>query len=505
MLYRIGVSEVAVTTGDISIGAVEIKDANTDDRVAVSTFGEMLVEVSQGRVDDSPFTVGVFEVLPIGALADETAPDSVNEGDIGIPRMTLDRKLLVRLVGANDSHRADVDSSGNLSIVSAPNGGVDIGDVTINNTGGAGAVNIQDGGNSITVDITEAKVDDSVFVVEVDKVFPMGALADETAPDSVNEGDIGIPRMTLDRKLLTRIVGDSDGNRANVNSSSRLLADTTITGVGSKLSTLNSSVVTLGISSTFTGTFEEVLDFAHITIFVFANVASAVDGLKIDWSQDGVTVDRSDVFSIPANNGRDFTFGPFGRYFRIRYVNGVVAQTTFKLQVILKCRIQKASSHRIQDSILVHEDAELVKSILSAEDANNPGTFVNIKVDSDGKLLISTAGVESEGKINVFARTVVTSFPHQLISYTVPADRFLLINTWNMASEGSAVLSELQVATVPKDAIRITASSIGERITAFFNNTLKAEAGQVVRVQLLTGIVNKEYIGGFNGLELDVV
>lgn len=34
------------------------------------------------------------------------------------------------------------------------NSGVDIGDVTINNTAGAGAVNIQDGGNSITVDGT---------------------------------------------------------------------------------------------------------------------------------------------------------------------------------------------------------------------------------------------------------------------------------------------------------------------------------------------------------------
>jgi hypothetical protein len=34
--------------------------------------------------------------------------------------------------------------------VAAP--GVDIGDVTVNNTGGASAVNIQDGGNAITVD-----------------------------------------------------------------------------------------------------------------------------------------------------------------------------------------------------------------------------------------------------------------------------------------------------------------------------------------------------------------
>lgn len=44
--------------------------------------------------------------------------------------------------------------SGSWSVTNLANSGVDIGDVTINNTSGAGAVNIQDGGNSITVDGT---------------------------------------------------------------------------------------------------------------------------------------------------------------------------------------------------------------------------------------------------------------------------------------------------------------------------------------------------------------
>lgn len=48
-----------------------------------------------GIVDDAAFTPGTSEVLPIGLQADETAPDSVNEGDIGCPRMSLDRKQYV--------------------------------------------------------------------------------------------------------------------------------------------------------------------------------------------------------------------------------------------------------------------------------------------------------------------------------------------------------------------------------------------------------------------------
>lgn len=46
--------------------------------------------------DDAAFTPGTSSVMPIGALADETSPDSVDEGDAGILRMTLDRKLRVQ-------------------------------------------------------------------------------------------------------------------------------------------------------------------------------------------------------------------------------------------------------------------------------------------------------------------------------------------------------------------------------------------------------------------------
>ena len=48
------------------------------------------------RVDDAAFTPGTHLVLPIGALADETTPDSVDEGDTGAPAMTLDRRLYSR-------------------------------------------------------------------------------------------------------------------------------------------------------------------------------------------------------------------------------------------------------------------------------------------------------------------------------------------------------------------------------------------------------------------------
>jgi hypothetical protein len=62
---------------------------------AVTNAGTFAVQDSQKVADDAAFTVGTTPVNPVGYLADETATDSVDEGDAGAARMTLDRKLIV--------------------------------------------------------------------------------------------------------------------------------------------------------------------------------------------------------------------------------------------------------------------------------------------------------------------------------------------------------------------------------------------------------------------------
>lgn len=59
-----------------------------------------------------------------------------------------------------------VSPGGALSVLATAQPGIDIGDVTINNGGGAAAVNVQDGGNSLTVDGTvTANAGTGTFVV----------------------------------------------------------------------------------------------------------------------------------------------------------------------------------------------------------------------------------------------------------------------------------------------------------------------------------------------------
>lgn len=52
------------------------------------------VVVSGDLLDDAAFTPGTSRVQAVGYTADETATDSVDEGDLGAARMTLDRKQI---------------------------------------------------------------------------------------------------------------------------------------------------------------------------------------------------------------------------------------------------------------------------------------------------------------------------------------------------------------------------------------------------------------------------
>lgn len=70
---------------------VEVKNAS----IAVTSSGTLATADNQTIADDAAFTVATSKVFAAGFLADETAPDSVNEGDAGAARMSLERFLTV--------------------------------------------------------------------------------------------------------------------------------------------------------------------------------------------------------------------------------------------------------------------------------------------------------------------------------------------------------------------------------------------------------------------------
>jgi len=93
---------------------------------------------------------------------------------------------------------------------------------TVKDGTGTNYVPLVDTDGHLQVDVLTAPtisyVDDSAFGVATDKVNASGYLADEVSPDSIDEGDIGLARMTLDRKQLFVLVDPStDSQRLTIN------------------------------------------------------------------------------------------------------------------------------------------------------------------------------------------------------------------------------------------------------------------------------------------------
>ena len=97
------------------------------------------------ETDDSPFTAGSGAGTPIMGFA---TADTIDSGDVGVVGMTTSRELFVSI---------EADSVG---LALAANQLADGHNVTVDNGAGASAVNIQDGGNSITVDAVDLDVRD---------------------------------------------------------------------------------------------------------------------------------------------------------------------------------------------------------------------------------------------------------------------------------------------------------------------------------------------------------
>lgn len=196
--------------------------------------------------------------------------------------------------------------------------------------------------------------------------------------------------MTELRNIVgTLFIADPDtGNPAQVNSKGQL--HVVLMG---QVDENNSTSTVLGGGGVFTGTATEILDYGFLFVNVFSNVASATDGLSAQQSPDGTNWDNTDEYTVPGGSGKTYSFQPSAKYFRVVYTNGGSAQAAFRLQTILKKTSSLASSHRIQDSIIDDDDAELVKAVLTGSDPGGVFRIVTTTVDGDLKISDNSSGL----------------------------------------------------------------------------------------------------------------
>jgi len=145
------------------------------------------------------------------------------------------------------------------------------------------------------------------------------------------------------------------------------------------ISTINSTTDTLNAGLSFTGEWEDITNFGVIVISITSNVASATNGLVVQFSTDGTVagIVSDDEFTLAAGAKKTWSFQAAAQYFRVVYTNGGTNQTSFNLQTILKPYYVKPSSHRIQDMIVDDDDAELMKAVITGQ-SELTGYFENI-------------------------------------------------------------------------------------------------------------------------------
>lgn len=340
-------------------------------RVAGSISCSNCTGSGASKVDDGAFGVATDSVAPAGGMFDDVAPDSVNEGDVGIVRMSGNRNMYVQLRdNAGNERGLNIDASGNIAVTQSgtwnvgtvttvtavtaisnalPAGNNNIGDIdvvggTVAHDGAASAINpllvgayasqaapsdvsadndsvrlwalrngslvanlaaggtlITSTGANLNVQCANCSgsgasaVDDAAFVIATGSVAPAGYLFDNVAPDSVDEGDVGLARMSANRNVFVTL-RDAAGNERglNIDASNKI-------GVTSDLTLINGNAVntTNGVNGSGTQRVTIASDSTGVLASITSSVVAGTGATHLGKAEDAAhTTGDTGVFAL---------------------------------------------------------------------------------------------------------------------------------------------------------------------------------------------------------------
>lgn len=289
------------------------------------------------------------------------------------------------------------------------------------------------------------------------------------------------------------------------------------------VSTANSTTATLTGGAAFTGTSEEVKDFGSIVINVFADQASATDGLSIQQSSNGTNWDITDTYTIAASTGKTLQVQPAGRFLRIVYTNGATPQGAFRLQTIYHPQMVKPTSQRAQDGYTNETDLEQVQgfgmvwngSTWDRQRGTTGGTLVT------GSVQAAVSGSVAAVQIGTRVTSIVSITPSSVlvgasIFGQLPAGTAVLgsvaalqgTNPWNVAGSVAAFQAGTQITSVSGNVTVVSSIAggifpVSGSVAAVVTNfpTTQNVSGSVVATQgtnpwVIGSIVGTVFVAG---------
>ena len=303
--------------GTVGISGTVSVDIVTDS-VGLATEST-LVNVDKGiqamqHLEDSASNDGDIGIFALAVRNDTNAVVTSNDGDYS--QISVNDKGAVAIQDGGNSITVDgtVGVSGTVTVsgtvaatqsgtwVLGANSGVDIGDVTINNAAGASAVNIQDGGNSITVDGTVAFSNTTIAVTNTG-TFAVQAAQSGTWVLGANSG-VDIGDVTINNAAGASAVNIQDGGNS-------ITVDGTVAFSNTSIAVTNAG--TFAVQAAQSGSWSVTnlansgVDIGDVTI----NNASGASAVNIQDGGNSITVDgtvaatQSGTWILGANPGVD--------------------------------------------------------------------------------------------------------------------------------------------------------------------------------------------------------
>ena len=178
----------------------------------------------------------------------------------------------------------------------------------------------------------------------------------------------------------------------------------TVVAVTDVVDAANSSTALLTANSTFTGAWVNALNYKQINVLAFSDVASATNGLQIQFSTDGINLDHTHTITASAGLGETVQAHVHTKYYRVVYINGTVNQATFRLQTILRPIAGGGSILEADDVITSNEDCLLTKAIITGRTIPT-GKYTDVNVDAVGNLVTTLP----HNNIAIYGNIPVTS------------------------------------------------------------------------------------------------
>jgi hypothetical protein len=208
----------------------------------------------------------------------------------------------------------------------------------------------------------------------------------------------------------------------------------------------NSSTTPLAAGGVFTGSPFEVTEYAAINVNVASNVASAANGLTVQFSTDGVNWDHSHSTTYAGGSGSGYIFNAEFKFARVVYTNDGSAQAYFRLLTVFKKSAVKQSLYTIAQSVNDNMFAELGKNVIIGKTTGGGGGYVAVKVNPSGAL---TAEVSGSVSVSNFPATQ----PVSAVSLPLPTGA-------STETTLASVLTELQLKADLTETQPVSAASL---------------------------------------------